>query len=88
GSRNNDFTQIAAIADLAEPIDTLFSNPNPLPGLGPKSDPELIGFRDLNQRILPDNRVNGIYDKILADDLVKQQDLTASVLRNDYGMKN
>ncbi len=86
GSRNNDFTQIAAIADLAEPIDTLFSNPNPLPGLGPKSDPELIGFRDLNQRILPDNRVNGIYDKILADDLVKQQDLTASVLRNDYGM--
>ena len=42
GSRNNDFTQIAAIADLAEPIDTLFSNPNPLTGLGPKSDPELI----------------------------------------------
>lgn len=87
GGRNNDFTQIAAIADLAEPIDSLFTNQLLAQGtLGPKTPGELSGFRDLNQRILPDNRVNGIYDKILADDMVKQQDLTASVLRNDYGM--
>ena len=79
GSSNNDFTKIAAIADLAEPDTSKFTNKVLAQGpLGPKMS--LMGFKDLRNRTLPDNRVNGIYDQIKLDEMVKEQNLTATVL--------
>ncbi len=82
GSSNNDFTKIAAIADLAEPDAIHFTNPDQRP----KSPTQLSGFNDLNDRLLPDNRSNNIYEDIKNNERVKQQDLTASVLRDEFDM--
>ena len=89
GRNNNDFTQIAAIADLGEPNIANYTNDNPLPDQIPLSEAQLIAgdFRDLRGRFLPDNETNGIYEKLLNDDLVKQQDNTANRLVMNYGMQ-
>ena len=83
GGTNNDITQIAAIANLGEPELENFTDS--LTTMFPPST-TLEGFRDLNGRLLPDNRVSDLYATIANDEIVKQQNETARVLTMDYGL--
>lgn len=84
--QQNDFTQIAAIADLATPDISNYTNPNTMHGPIPQV---LMNsqFQDLSNLPLPDNRVNGLYEQLSNDEQAKEIDKTAEILRTDYGMR-
>ncbi len=84
GGANNDFTQIAAIANLGEPELRNFTDDTMTTVFPPLQN--LSGSTDLNGRLLPDNRVSNLYATIAADDLVRQQNETARILSMDYGL--
>lgn len=83
--QNNDFTQIAAITDLAEPEIENYTDDMTL--FPPNTIPAGSIYRDLDGKKLPDNNVNDIYDAIVANDEVKEIDRTASILSTQFGFK-
>ena len=84
GGANNDITQVAAIADLGEPNVANYTTVNPQPNILPIG--QLMPYQDLNGRVLPDNRVNGIYGLLEDNDLARETNETARVLTQELGM--
>jgi len=79
-------TMITAITDLAEGDQALFSSNNPL--LTPQ-DPIDPLYRDRNQQILPDNKVNTLYEDLglETDETTRRIENTSTALQSIYGLE-
>ena len=78
-------TMICAIADLAEPDENLFSNPNAQYGIDPNFQQAI--FRDSRGLLLPDNRTNELYEQLIDDEETKRIERTNTRLEQLYDLE-
>ncbi len=78
-------TMICAIADLAEPDQNLFSNPDADYGIDPALLPSI--YKDKDGNLLPDNNTNELFEQLIEDDETKRVERTNTRLEQLYDLK-
>jgi len=75
---------IVAISDIGEPDPTKFSNPNANYGID-EADQDRNNF-DIQERLLPENSTNLLFDRIINNPTAERSDSIVSVLNNQYNL--